>query len=265
MTKTELLDRFARDGEERILLARALDRLSLAEQRGVPAHTEFLTPEQQSVLADLLRACGAPRHFFFGGFEGAERQLCVFLPDWQERDGWLSDPDCPVAALRCTFPRDAQLAHRDILGSLMGLGITRETLGDLLLYDGGCDVIALRSALPILLTQWEGAGRCRFTPQSVALADLRSEPPAPRLVQDTVAALRLDAVTAAAFSLSRSRAGELIASGRVLLDHRPCLKPDRAVGEGSSITCRGMGKCVVKEIPGLSRKGRTRIVLELYR
>ena len=265
MTKTELLDRFARDGEERNLLARALDRLALAEQRGVPAHTEFLTQEQQAVLSDLLRACGSPRHFFFGGFEGAERQVCVFLPDWQEQAEWLSDPNCPVAALHCPFPRDAQLAHRDILGSLMGLGITREMLGDLLLYDGGCDVIALRSALPILLTQWEGAGRYRFAPQSVALADLRAEPPKPRLVQDTVAALRLDAVTAAAFSLSRSRAGELISSGRVLLDHRPCLKPDRPVDAGSSITCRGMGKCVLKEVPGQSRKGRVRIVLELYR
>lgn len=265
MTKTELLDRFARDGEERILLARALDRLSLAGQRGVPSHTEFLSPEQQAVLAELLRACGSPRHFFFGGFEGAERQLCVFLPDWQERDGWLLAPDCPVAALRCAFPRDAQLTHRDVLGSLMGLGIARETLGDLLLYDGGCDVIALRSALPILLTQWEGAGRCRFAPQTVALADLRVEPPKPRLVRDTVATLRLDAVTAAAFSLSRSRAAELISSGRVLLDHRPCLKPDHAVGQGSSVTCRGMGKCVLKDVPGQSRKGRTQIVLELYR
>ena len=265
MNKTELLDRFARDGEERILLARALDRLALARERGVPAHTEFLPPEQQAALSDLLAAAGATRYFFFGGFDGAERQVCAFLPDWQERDDWLADADCPVAALRCAFPKGAELAHRDILGALMGLGVTRETVGDLLLYDGGCDVITLRSALPILLSQWEGAGRWRFAPKEIALGEARVETSPPRLVRDSVAALRLDAVAAAGFSLSRARAAELIAAGRVLLDHRVCLKPDKTVGEGSTLNCRGMGKCVLKEVCGLSRKGRTQIVLELYR
>ena len=35
MTKTQLLDRCARDGEERVLLARALDKLELAQDRGL--------------------------------------------------------------------------------------------------------------------------------------------------------------------------------------------------------------------------------------
>ena len=36
------------------------------------------------------------------------------------------------------------------------------------------------------------------------------------------------------------------------------------VEEGDVITCRGLGKCVVKEVPGQSRKGRTMLVLERY-
>ena len=42
MTKKELLDRCARDGDERILLARVLDKVELAANRGVPACTQFL-------------------------------------------------------------------------------------------------------------------------------------------------------------------------------------------------------------------------------
>ena len=57
MTKKELLDRCARDGEERVLLARALDKLELAQGRGVPAHTPFLSPGERGAVEDLLRLC----------------------------------------------------------------------------------------------------------------------------------------------------------------------------------------------------------------
>lgn len=67
MNKKELLDRCARSGEERVLLARALDKLELAQDRGVPAHTPFLSPGEQASVSDLLAAWGHPRHRFWGG------------------------------------------------------------------------------------------------------------------------------------------------------------------------------------------------------
>ena len=60
------------------------------------------------------------------------------------------------------------------------------------------------------------------------------------------------------------RAAALIASGKVSLNHRECLKTDRPVAEGDVLTCRGLGKCVVKEVPGQSKKGRTMLVIERY-
>ena len=56
MTKKELLDRCARDGAERVLLARVLDKLELAQDRGIPAHTPFLSPGEQASVTDLLNA-----------------------------------------------------------------------------------------------------------------------------------------------------------------------------------------------------------------
>ena len=83
-------------------------------------------------------------------------------------------------------------------------------------------------------------------------------------IRDTVATPRLDAVIASGFSLSRSKAAALISAGKVSLNHRECTKGDRPVEEGDVLTCRGLGKCVVKEVPGQSRKGRTMLVLERY-
>ena len=55
-----------------------------------------------------------------------------------------------------------------------------------------------------------------------------------------------------------------IAAGKVAVNHRECLKSDKQVEEGDVLTCRGLGKCVVKEVPGQSKKGRTMLVLERY-
>ena len=265
MTKKELLDRFAHGGEERVLLARALDKLELAQNRGVPAHTPFRSPGEQAALSDLLSAWGHPRHLFWGGYPDAERRVCAFLPDWQEEDDLLSDPEGPLAALEAKFPQEAGLGHRDVLGSLMGLGITREKLGDILLPGPGvCQVVALREALPILLSQWEGAGRWKVRLEAIPLDRLAPKPAQVKTIRDTVATPRLDAVLSAGFSLSRSKAAAYISSGKVALNHRECLKGDKLVEEGDTITCRGLGKCVVKEVPGQSRKGRTMLVLERY-
>ena len=264
MNKTELLNKCARSGEERVLLARALDKLELAQNRSVPACTPFLSPGEQASVTDLLNAWGRPRHLFFGGYEGAERAVCAFLPDWQEESDFLADPEGPVAALEAAFPADAELSHRDILGALMGLGITREKLGDILLDHGRCQVLVLRDALPILLSQWESAGRWKMKLREIPLEQLEAKPPQVKTIRDTVAALRLDAVLAAGFSTSRSKAADLVSAGRVSVNHRECAKADRTVGEGDVLSCRGLGKCVVKEVLGQSKKGRFMLVLERY-
>ena len=147
----------------------------------------------------------------------------------------------------------------------MGLGITREKLGDILLPgDGRCQVVALREALPILLSQWESAGRWKLSLKEIPLSELVVRPPQVKTIRDTVATPRLDAVLAAGFSLSRSKAAAYIAAGKVAVNHRECLKGDKAVEEGDVLTCRGLGKCLVKEVPGQSKKGRTMLVLERY-
>ena len=85
-----------------------------------------------------------------------------------------------------------------------------------------------------------------------------------KVIHDTVSSPRLDAVMAAGFAIGRSKAAGLISTGKVELNHRPCVKPDRTVNEGDTLTCRGLGKCVLKEVNGLSKKGRTILVLERY-
>lgn len=264
MNKTELLNRCANgDGETRLILARVLDKLELAQRRGIPAHTQFLSPAQRAAVEGLIRASGHPRHLFDGGYADAERTVCVFLPDWLEENDWPSG-EHPLAALRFTASAGARLTHRDWLGSIMGLGLTRKKIGDLLVEENRCQIILLAETMPIVRAQLEKVGRYPVHGVDIPLDELAAPERTVKLIRDTFATLRLDAVAASAFSMSRSKAAELIASGRVSLNHVECTKPDRQVGEGDIITCRGSGKCTVKQITGQSKKGRIMAELERY-
>ena len=262
--KTELLDRVARDGEERLLLARALDKLEAAGRRNIPTHTPFLSPGERAAVEGLLNAAGHPAHCFWGGFPGAERTVCAFLPDWLEGEAWQADPAlCPVRALRCTWS-GAELSHRDFLGAVLGLGLDREKVGDFLVGQGRCDLLALEEAADFLLLHLDQAGRARLRVEPIPLEKLDPPQVRTRSIRDTVSSLRLDAVAAAGFSLSRGKAAELISSGKVQLNHRECVKPDRPVAEGDALSCRGLGKCVLKQVGGPSKKGRIMIEMERY-
>ena len=46
------------------------------------------------------------------------------------------------------------------------------------------------------------------------------------------------------------------------VNHRECVKGDKAVAEGDVLTCRGLGKCVLTAVGGQSRKGRVMIEIE---
>lgn len=264
MNKTELLNKFSGDPEERVVLARVLDRMERTQNRSVPCASQFLSPAQRAAAEPLLAACSHPRHLFSGGYEGAERTVCAFLPDWMEGEDWLADEDNPIGAVECIFPKGAELSHRDLLGGLMGIGLTREKVGDILMLEGTAQIVALKEAIPIILSQFEQAGRYRLRLKEIPLSDLSPAPVQVRLVKDTVATLRLDAVISSGFSIARGKAADLIAGGRVSVNHRECTKADKPVAEGDVLTCRGLGKCILKIVGGQSKKGRIMIEMERY-
>ena len=258
MDKQKLLDR-ASSPEERILLARVLDKYEQMERRNIPTATAFLSEAEQAAAQRLLNAAGIRECCVWsGGYEGAERKLLQFLPDWAEG----SEP--PIACLRAAFRGDGQPTHRDCLGSLMALGITREKLGDILVAEGSCDLIASPEIVPFLVQSWESAGRTKLSVSEISPEELLVPEQKVQVLRDTVMSLRLDAVTATGFGMSRGKAAELIHAGRVQLNHTDCCKPDRPVAQGDVVTARGFGKFVLAEVGGLSKKGRIAITVHRY-
>ena len=262
MDKRALLDRFAADSEDRFLLSQVLDRMEACRRRQSPECTVFLSPRERMAAEHMLRAADSGPWLAIGGYEGAERQCLLFLPDWLEPE--LAEAGEYLAVLRCTWFREDKLTHRDFLGALMGMGIQRAAVGDILVGEGTCDLILAPTVADFLKDSLDSAGRTKLRVEQIAVEDIAVPIQERKTLRDTVAALRLDSVAAVGFSISRSKAAQLIASGRCAVNWQETTKSDLTLRQGDIISCRGLGKCRLTEVGGLSRKGRINITMERY-
>ena len=259
--RAELLRKYARSPEDDALLVRLLDKYDVLQRSGRMQHTRFLSERDRLFCEPVLRELGAEA-LFWGGYDEAERTVLIFPADWQDGDALRSGEDCPAAVLRAHWRGGEKLSHRDFLGALMGLGIERDLVGDILPRDGSCDVVLMREILPYVLQSLTSAGRAVLTLEEIPEAEAAEAEF--RIIRDTVASVRLDAVVGCGFSLAREKAASAIKAGKVFLNGMECLKPDKPVEAGTRITLRGLGKMELSELGGLSRKGRTQIVIKRF-
>ncbi len=257
--RREEILKLAQSPEDRTLLSQLLDKRRQAEQYFRPASTAFLDLRQQALCRQAMQAAGGGGWSLEGGFQQAERRTALFLPDYIEKAEQLAPEDWPFRALRLQSRGQKPLTHRDYLGALMGLGIRRERIGDILPGPQGADLLVMADIAPYVVQNLTQAGA---SPVSVSLIDLDAlEIPEVKvkIIRDTVPSLRLDAVLASAFSLSRGDAAEAIRRGLVQADGAPALKGDRPVAQGVRLSIRGKGKAILAETGGLSKKGRVNI------
>ncbi len=275
-------------GDERIaLLFARLDDLCDRAARGVAAVSAYLTPREGMYASRYLASRqAAGTALLFGGFPAAERRRAILLPDYVE--GML-DPAAvaadPITALtEAGFSELAEvlldavtvvtirgsgfrtLSHRDFLGSVLGLGLDRDAIGDMMVSEDGQTAYLATDAR---IADFLMSDLKKVATDAVKVSRLctKDEPiPARRLspIHDTVASARLDCVVAALCNLSREGAQKAIREGLVELDYEAVLHCDRTVDPPATLSVRGVGKFSVEVFDGETRKGRMRMVAGKY-
>lgn len=250
--------------EGSILRAYISENIEKAQRENIPsAVSKFLDSASLSAAAALARST-AGRFIFWGGFEGAERVIMLSVPDYIESD----DPNeiftvyadgCPLSAVRVEKDKFSDIGHRDYLGAVMGLGLTRESVGDICVQPDGCDIVALPNAAKYIVQNLTGAGRATLKAKLIPLGEVRAPQVNIKETSITVASPRLDAVAGEIFSLSRSAAAQAIASGAVTVNDEQVLKADRRLSPKDKIVLRGKGRAILGEEFTQTKKGRVRI------
>ncbi len=232
------------------------DAVYLCEKRHSPYFFSFLTEEEQAYAEQHLNSVHFTNYSFFGGSDTSERRVLGLFYDEQT--------DFPVDAILFTFRKTDKLTHRDFLGSLMSLGIERETVGDILVGDGRAVVFVKSEIKEYIMSQISKVGKV-----GVTLSDADgSALPQGRGVEEkeyTVSSMRLDNIVSAVSGLSREKAKNLILSGSVSVNHLPCQKISRNTEQGDKLTIRGKGKFEISGVLGETKKHRIRISIIHYR
>lgn len=255
------IDKIAENAEDRVLLAKLWDKINAGIRKNIPSHTGFLSSRQLQLAQYLFGE--EPGLYRFGGFEDSERKMYIYLPDYLDESHLMGD-DSPVVCLRATFFKDESPNHRDFLGALMGCGITRESIGDILVGENSCDFFVTEEIASYILQNFENAGRVSLKLSRISLQDVSLPEQKYTEIKDTVASVRLDSILSSGFRISRGTAGEYIAAGKAAIDGLSCEKPDKQVFEGSKISVRGLGKIKLSQIGHTTKKGRISVTIHRY-
>ena len=255
------------------LEARLEDYLARSE-RGEVAVSCFLTPgERKQAQRYLARRGVGKRCRFWGGYPDAERTCLTVLPSfYEEMVDWIPEDEggeMPfaedgdgdgVTAVRITGSGYRTLTHRDYLGSLLGLGLERDALGDSAVQnDREAVVFCKRRMANCLLSTLEKVASDTVKCKTYTLDDTFTDGRHYKLVTDTVASARLDCIVAALTNLSREDAQGLVRGGMVDLDFETEERVDKILTAPATLSVRGYGRYVLRAFDGETKKGRLRM------
>jgi len=271
--KDKLLDLEGKDkmDEDALLLANIEDKIGQAVNKNKMTITRFLDVRQRTLAESTCRKHKELSAFFYGGYPHAERTVGIFLPDYIKADDITeltayfteNQDENPLKLLRIGKDSFSTLGHRDYLGSMMGLGIKRETIGDILVREDGCDIVVLKSIVKFLDENLHKAGRGTLTAVITGVENIITPEQKTEDKLCVVSSLRLDSAVSAAFNISRTLAAEAINKGIVSVNGLQIQKTDAKIAQGDKIVLRGKGKVVVKELVGETKKGKLKIQLAL--
>lgn len=229
-----------------------------AESRDIRVCSDFLDMNLQSLLLSHIKN----GFTLYGGYEGAERNIAVFGSE--QNIGYAACP--PVVCVKISplsQKFSEELTHRDYLGSLMALGLKRETLGDIV-TDGAdayvfCLDTAARFIVDNLIQVRKTSVSCEITE---SLPQLKSETPTQKEIN--IASERLDVIIGAVYNLSRSASALLFKAQKVYVNARLVESTSFIPKEGDKISVRGYGRFVFNGILRETRKGRLYASVDVF-
>lgn len=242
--------------QEKLLKKRINDLISRSEKTGRVQYTSFLTPAEQTFLSEIEDFRG--RIEFVGGYDEAERRTARISSSEYDHD-----EGAPFEVFHAqATDKNGEISHRDVLGALMGLGINREMIGDIMTSGNTAYFLCMKSIKDFVETNLDKIGKYRVRLKRSDLEEI----PQPKTEKSTinVSSLRLDSVCAEAFGISRTKASEMIGKGSVSLNWKICTEQSEEIRDGDRIALRGKGKVRICEREGLSRKGRVFLGIERY-
>ncbi|MBC2575885.1 RNA-binding protein [Peptostreptococcus canis] len=252
---------YIKDDNLRIKMYRVVDLCNGVLKNHDIRNTEFLNPFEIKNAVSIINSESDLKYEILGGYKDCERAIIRIFPFYYETD--VNDENLKFIQADGNF-KFTSITHRDYLGSILGLGIKREKIGDILVHENFCQIIVDKEISDYILYNYTKVAHNNIKVHEISKEELVIPQ---QIMKDkllSVSSLRLDNIIAGVFNMSRQEADRCINSEYVNVDYENVNQTSRQIKEGTLISVRKKGKFLVKEIGGISKKGKIRIIVSIY-
>ncbi|MDL4839987.1 YlmH family RNA-binding protein [Aquibacillus rhizosphaerae] len=222
-------------------------------------NSDFLDPREQKIFASIIGNDSDFTWAFFGGGEKSERKRAVLAPYYET----ISDNDYELTLLESTYPvKFISLAHGDVLGAFLSMGVKRKKLGDLIVKDGVIQIVVASEIDTYVKMNLTNIKKATVSFEEKPLGNLTTNDEKWVSNHGTISSLRLDVVVKEIYSISRQVAVASIQKGLVKVNFRVVENPAFLLEQGDLLSLRGKGRAKLSEIHGLSKKDKWKVTFE---
>lgn len=257
MNKSKNLDHISTENKE--IARRAIDLCEIVSKTRSIQCTDFYNPFEVKELSSLINTYDTISFSLIGN-EDSESKAILIYPDYMNE---VNAADF-VSLIRID-KKDYDIAHKDVLGSLLSLGIKREKVGDIIINDEAIYFYIRNEILDYVLLNLE-----KIKNYGVDLEVIDLETPLARAIDYleklvTCASARLDLVLANVYNLSRSDAKNAIEAGLVKINCKVTYKISETLDVGDLVSMRRRGRFIVGDYLGLSKKDKLKLVIKIIK
>ncbi|MCL2610085.1 MAG: YlmH/Sll1252 family protein [Defluviitaleaceae bacterium] len=220
-------------------ISKVLDQVSFYSHE--PSFSYFIDRNLAEIAVKLVKKEYKKLNFkISGGIEGLER---VIIGVSEKK---VEEKDFPIIAVKFVYDKYGRVNHREILGTILGNGIDRNRIGDILIFEDYCIVFTLKS-LKDAIVSIDRIGKYNVSAEITDSRDLFI--PLQNYIEKTISRTdaKLTSIIASAFNISKTSAKELLKNKKIKINGLE-VKKEANLNEKSSITVRGFGRITIQEI-----------------
>lgn len=227
------------------------------EDRYAPKLTDFLDPRQRYIVQAIIGQSSDLKTFCEGVFGDAERQRVYIAPSYFVAE----QQDFQITIFTIKYPtKFVQVKHSDVLGALISLGLDRSKYGDIRVDENVIQFAVATEVADYIRANLTSVGKVKVHAEEVS-----EQTPLIQLQEEwneknvTVSSMRLDVIIATVANISRQKAQNLIAAGKVKVNWTIRDQTSFEVQEGDIISARGIGRMKVIMSEGRTKKDKIRL------
>ncbi|HEY9641687.1 MAG TPA: photosystem II S4 domain protein [Coleofasciculaceae cyanobacterium] len=247
--------------EDRETAVRVIDQADQAIKTWEVVCTDFLSPPELADVQRMFQRLTDVVIMPWGGYPQAERQRVAIARS--ELPIATSQVDIAALDISGNFLFDPA-SHRDFLGALLGTGIVREKVGDIIVSgERGAQAIVVPDLVEFLELSLTQVRSVPVKTRRIDLSELKIREPKKKEMTTVEASMRLDAIASAGFGMSRSKMADLIDGGDVRVNWKDITQTSYQLKSGDLVAIRGKGRLEIGEV-AITKKDRYRIQLTRF-